>query len=457
MTSTNSSGLSRPFTRLQEQALDFIGDKPAAVLFAAPGAGKTRIFLEAIACTEGRTLVVAPKTVCLSTWPAENAKWGYDFPMRFLHGKQKTLTGNERVSLINYEALEWLAGALKKHMGNGWPFPWAQVVFDELSKLKSVHTKRWRALEPWLPHFKYRLGGTGTPVGNHLLDIYGEVAAVDLGERLGQGKRGVDGYQRFRRRWFYESEYSYEVTPLDGAESEIMEAIRDVALSIDIDQIEGMPEISHIRHDIVLPEPARRYYEELHRQNAVDEIGVQAANAAVVSGKSRQIASGAVYDAASELRALHTSKADRLKGLVDELQGSPALVFFEFRHELDMIRETLGSKVPAIYGGTPSRQVPRLVDQWNRGELPVLALHPRSAAYGLNMQSGPGRTVIWLTVPWSGELINQGIARVWRQGQEHKVIVHYLIVTDTEDERVYEVVQSKAELHDRVMAGLTAA
>jgi SNF2 family DNA or RNA helicase len=423
-------------------------------LFAAPGAGKTRVFLETIDCTEGRTLVVAPKTVCLSVWPHENRKWGYNFPMLFLHGKHKNLADLPRVSLINYEALDWLADALEICERTGVPFPWTQVIFDELSKMKNVSTKRWRAMEPWLPRFKYRLGGTGTPTGNHLLDIYGEVAAVDLGERLGQKRSGVDGFGRFKRRWFYESEYSYDITPLDGAEAEIMGAIRDVALAIDIDQIEGMPEISHIKHDIELPDAARAYYVELHRQSAVEDLDVLAVNAAVVSGKSRQIASGAVYDAKGELRALHTAKADKLKTLVEELQGGPALVFFEFRHDLDAIRKALGD-VPAIYGGTPARQVPLLVRQWNEGKLPVLALNAASAAYGLNMQEGPGRTMIWFTVPWSGEIVNQGIARIWRQGQRRHVMCHYLLVTDTEDERVYEVVTAKGELHSRVMEGLS--
>jgi SNF2 family DNA or RNA helicase len=440
-----------PFNPLQRQALDFIGEKRAAILFMAPGAGKTRVFLETIYCTEGRTLVVAPKTVCLTVWPNENRKWGYNFPMRFLHGKHKHLNELPRVSLINYEALEWLAEALENDPG---PFPWAQIIFDELSKMKNVSTKRWRAIAPWLSRFKYRLGGTGTPVGNHLLDIYGEVAAIDLGERLGHGRKGVEGFDRFKRRWFYESEYSYDITPLDGAEDEIMDTIRGVALAIDIDQIEGMPEISHIRHDITLPEAARRYYEELHKQNAVEDLGILAVNAAVVSGKSRQIASGAVYDAAGELRSLHTAKAGKLRLLIDELQGSPALVFFEFRHDLEAIRKALGN-VPAIYGGTPARQVPLLVRQWNDGKLPVLALNAASAAYGLNMQEGPGRTLIWFTVPWSGELVNQGIARIWRQGQQRHVRCHYLLVTNTEDERVYDVVTAKGALHGRIMAGLT--
>jgi len=58
--------------------------------------GKTRADLEVINESQGRVLVLAPKLVCMSTWPAENKKWGYNFPMRFLHGGSGIYAGTKK-------------------------------------------------------------------------------------------------------------------------------------------------------------------------------------------------------------------------------------------------------------------------------------------------------------------------------------------------------------------------
>lgn len=439
----------------QIRMIDWAMSRDGSALFAPPGFGKTRSFLETINRMPGRGLVVAPKTVCLDTWPRENIKWGYDFEMRFLHGSKKTLDRLAHVSLINYEGLPWLAGALEAHSHKRFPFEW--IVFDELSKMKDVTTGRWKAIAPWLERFPLATGGTGTPVGNHLKDIYGEICAVDLGRSLGissnpdAGRAYKEGYERFLRRWFEEDEYTHAITPCWEAAEEIMDAIADVAISFDVNSLD-MPPLKYVRHDLELPAAVRQQYEELHRSNLVEDLDVYAMNAAVKSGKKRQFASGAVYNMRKELVQLHNVKAEKLKALAGELQGSPLMIFFEYVHDYAKICEVLGP-VPAIYGGTPSREVPRLVKQWNDGKLPFLAMHPRSAAYGLNMQDA-GHHMVFYSLPWSLELVKQGIGRMWRQGQRNKVFVHSLIVVETEDERVFDVVQEKSGVHDRIMKGL---
>lgn len=430
-------------------------ERDHSVLFIPPGGGKTRVWLEMINETPGNTLVVAPKVVCLDVWPRENIKWGYDLPISFLHGSKKSLRNVAKITCINYEGLPWLASALAAH--DHEPFPFTQVVWDELSKMKDVRTSRFKAIAPWLDKFQYSVGGTGTPVGNRLDDLYGEICAVDLGRSLGispnpdAGRAYKEGYERFLRRWFEEDEYTHAITPCWEAEEEIMDAIADVAISFDINELD-MPPLKFVRHDLELPAAVRQQYEELHRSNLVEDLDVYAMNAAVKSGKKRQFASGAVYNMRKELVQLHNVKAEKLRTLAGELQGSPLMIFFEYVHDYAKICEVLGA-VPAIYGGTPSREVPRLVKQWNDGKLPFLAMHPRSSAYGLNMQDA-GHHMVFYSLPWSLELVKQGIGRMWRQGQRNKVFVHSLIVVETEDERVFDVVQEKSGVHDRIMKGL---
>jgi len=447
-----------PFNKSQKRALRFAFARDSSAWFMPPGVGKTRSWLHFVNETPGNALVIAPKTVCLDTWPRENAKWGHDFDMRFLHGSRKTLDRLPPVTLINYEGLPWLAGALAAHMDAGRPFPFTTLIGDELSKMKSVDTQRWRAIAPWLERFEVANGGTGTPVPNHLIDVYGEISFVDCGAALGVNPKAktkaqgfTDGFDAFKRRWFHEDKYTMKITPTWDAEDEIIDAISDTAISFDMNDLD-MPGLAHVPVMLELPAAVRELYTEMHEHNIVETLDVYAMNAAVKSGKKRQMASGAVFDMKRELIHLHDVKAQKLREIVDEMQGSPVLVFFEYHHDYAKICATLG-EVPAIYGGTRARDVPRIVARWNRGEIPVLALHPRSAGWGLNMQDS-GHALVWYTLPWSYELIRQGIGRLWRQGQKNRVFNYALIVAETEDERVFEKAKMSEKTHDSVMRKL---
>lgn len=426
----------------QTKAIDFCLDRKGSAWFMPPGMGKTRSWLETIDATQGRTLVIAPKLVAVDTWPRENRKWGFNFPMRFLHGREKHLRGKELVSLINYEALPWLVDKVKGER----TLPWEFVIFDEVSKMKNASTGRATKWQEIAGRFRYRNGGTGTPVGAHLKDLFGEMLVCDGGRALGTD------YERFLRTYFYEDKYSREITPYHDSEEVILDRIANAAISFDINDLD-MPPLKQIPHYLELPDDVRASYTMMHEESVIEELDIYAANAAVRSGKLRQIASGGVLDMNKQQRHLHTAKAEHLKEILAEHDGRPVLVFFEFRSDYASICQVLGYDVPVLYGKTKARDAKRWLKQWNEGKLPVFCLHPRSAAYGLNMQDS-GNVIVWYTVPWSFEMVNQGTARLWRQGQRNKVLCYYLIVEDTEDEKVYARVGEREDTHNRVMEGL---
>lgn len=436
-----------PLSENQERALDFALDRSGSAWFMPPGMGKTRTWLELIRETGGRTLVFAPKLVCMNTWPRENKKWGHRFPMRFAHGKEKHFRGKELITLVNPEAAPWVVEKLRENR----VLPYDQVIFDELSKWKNPASVRMKA---WLKDgfgdkFKYRQGGTGTPVGAHLKDLFGEMRVCDRGRSLGTD------YERFERQYFSFDKYTNKLEPWHDTEERLLDAIADRALSFDINDLD-MPPLQHIPHYLDMPPAVRLHYERMHDESVVEELDLYAANAAVRSGKLRQMASGGVIAGQGESRErkyLHDAKAEYLAEILDEHDGRPVMVFFEFLSDYESICRVLRRQVPALYGGTKVKEANKIVNEWNAGRTPVLALHPRSAAYGLNLQDS-GNVIVWYTVPWSYEMLNQGTARLWRQGQKNKVLCYYLIISDTIDEDVFERVEDRGATHDRVMKGL---
>lgn len=431
-----------PLSEAQDIAIDFALDRKGAAWFAPPGFGKTRSGLEVIRETDGHTLIFAPKLVCQTVWPAENHRWGYNFSMRFLHGKNRHLRNLPQVSLMNYEAIPWLVDQL----GTYRVLPFKQVIFDELSKMKNPSSKRFREWMKIAGRMEYKLGGTGTPVGAHLKDLFGEMLVCDDGASLGTSEA------RFLRRYFSYDEYTCKLDPYHDSEAEILKLIRPSAISFDINALD-MPDLKHLPTCLDMPAECREAYEKMHEDSAHEALELYAVNAAVKSSKLRQMASGGVIDMHGARKRLHTSKAEHLRQILDEHDGRPVLVFMEFLSDYQTICSVLGYEVPALCGFTSERDGVKFVKQWNRGELPVLAAHPKSASYGLNLQDS-GNVVIFYTLPWSYEMVNQGIARLWRQGQKNKVLVYYLLIGGTEDERVFARVNEREGTHNRVMQGL---
>lgn len=434
-----------PFSENQEKALDFHWDVGSCGLFMPPGMGKTRTYLETIHASGDRTLVFAPKLVCADTWPRENVKWGYNIPMRHLsQGRERHLRGKEQISLINPEATPWI---VEKLLEDRTP-PYKTVILDELSLWKSPQAKRVQEFMRLHPRIDFVIGGTGTPVGAHLKDLFGEMLCVDGGETFGT----MEEYERWLARWFHTCPYTKKIEPYSDTEAELITKLRTRAIAFDINDL-NMPPLQHLPHYLNLPQAARDAYNEMHEHNVVDELDLYAVNAAVKSGKLRQMTGGGVVDIHGGRKYLHNAKAEHLQEILEEHDGRPVLVFFEFQSDYQTICDTLGYKVPVLYGKTKPSDGRRWLEQWNKGKLPVFALHPRSAAYGLNMQDS-GNVIVWYTVPWSFEMVNQGTARLWRQGQKNNVLSYYLLVEGSEDMRVFDRVQERGETHDRVMKGL---
>ena len=85
----------------------------------------------------------------------------------------------------------------------------------------------------------------------------------------------------------------------------------------------------------------------------------------------------------------------------------------------------------------------------------ILLAHPASVAYGLNLQQG-GNDVVWFGLNWSLEQYQQANARLHRQGQEHTVVVHHLVVAGSVDEDVMAALGKKGDCQAELLNALKA-
>jgi SNF2 family DNA or RNA helicase len=211
-----------------------------------------------------------------------------------------------------------------------------------------------------------------------------------------------------------------------------------------------MPEL--IYHDILveLPPAARKTYREVELSflTQIQDETIVAANAAVAGGKCRQIANGGLYSEVlgegtgrREFHVIHDAKIDALRDLLEELQGQPLLILYEFNHDRDCIQKAFPG-MPDL-GSVSLKKSVELIDSFNKGLIPALLGHPAGMGHGLNMQEICSR-VCFYGLTWNFEHYDQAMRRVWRQGQKSQhVIIYRIVATDTLDEVVIETLKSK--------------
>ena len=443
----------------QERAIqDLIAD-PRHALFMEPGLGKTAIVLETFrrlreACDVARMLVVAPLRVCYCTWPDEIAKWGFDFRVVNLHERPalENSVNAADIFLVNPEGLPRLLGRPNEKRTRWIPGLWQRwksrpemLVVDELTKFKRASGVRARTLKRVLGDFGRRVGMTGTPAPNGLLDLHGQLLVIDRGEALDPR---VTHYKRQffvpvgdPRRQIWE--------PRPGSAEQITALIAPRITRLDARDYLNLPKRVVTEVPVVLPDYAMGIYRSMRDDGATllaDEIEVfSGEDSAAV--KCRQIANGVVYTASPleshrEFAVVHDAKLEALKDLLEEI-GRPTIVVYEFRHEAELIEKAVPG-VSVIGGGTSPRGARRSAEDWNAGHVPVLLIHPAAGGVGLNLQQG-GNAMIWYSPPWDLEQLEQTIGRLERQGQpEPNVFVYFLVARNTIDKRVVRVLQSKA-------------
>ena len=386
----------------QTYATNFILDHPVAAILLDMGLGKSVITLTALfdLCLDSfqirKVLVIAPLRVARDTWPAELRKWDH---LKGLTWSLATGTEAERmealsrrasVYIINRENVQWLIEE------SGLPFDYDMLVIDELSSFKNSQAKRFRALMKVRPQVKRIVGLTGTPSGNGLMDLWAEFRLLDMGKRLG---RFITNY---RNNYFAPDRRNgavvFSYRPLNGAEEAIYGKISDITISMKASDYLNMPELVMNRATVKLSKKEWSTYSAMKKDLVVSLNGeeIDASNAGALSNKLSQMANGAVYGEGKRVIPIHDRKLDMLEDLLEAANGKPVLVAYWFKHDLERISERLLSLHIPFSCADSSESIER----WNRGELPVMLIHPASAGHGLNLQYG-GCTLIWYGVTWS--------------------------------------------------------
>ena len=396
-----------------------------------------------------RALVIAPKKVAEATWTQEAQRWDHLRLLRFslVLGTQaqriKAVNTPADVYVVSRDNVAWLVDYYR----HAWPYD--MVVLDESSSFKASATKRFKALILVRSRIGRLVALTGTPAPNGLMDLWAQMYLLDGGQRLGKTLTA------YRERYFVPDKRSrtqiYTYAPRSTAEAEVHAAIADICISMRAEDYLQLPDRIMDDVPVVLDSAARRAYDRMECDMLlrVDEAVIDAGTAAALTNKLLQLCNGAAYDDSGAAVPIHDCKVEAFAELVEQLHGEHALVFYAYKHDIPRLTAALsrtGLRV-RVYSG------PRDADDWCAGRIDILLAHPASCAYGLNLQGG-GHNVIWFGLTWSLELYQQANARLHRQGQQHPVVIHHLIVQGGMDQDVLAALEGKEDTQEALLRAL---
>jgi len=461
-------------------------------VLAGMGSGKTAGTLEALSILHlfgevRRVLIIAPKRVAQYTWPETLHK----FRGSFGHLTMATAIGDENdrhaairsatfIVTINFENLEWLVD----NYGPDWPFD--MVVVDESTRLRGLRVSigtsktgkkflrgagkvdedgtakkkkgsgasRARALAR-VAHTRVDrwVNLTGTFVLSGLEAAWGQTWFVDTGHRLG------NSFDSFSKRWFYAKPGSdatrQMIEPLPYAQEQIMNAIRDVTVVVDLKDYIDIREPFQNPIYVDLPPAAMRQYKEMARDLLTEIQGttIEALAAGAKSQKLLQIASGSVYTGNEKEWVLaHDEKIEALKSVIEEAAGMPVLVANWFKPDAERIKKVFGKDALDLSKDAD-------LEAAKRGEGLVWLAHPLSIGHGVDGLQYHSCIACIFSTNWFAEEDAQLIERVgptrqMQAGFDRVVKVHRIIARGTVEESAVKRLTTKVSIQDALIEGL---
>lgn len=448
----------------QEFTVDHIIDHPACGVFLDMGLGKTVSTLTAVEkllfdhLDISKVLISAPKRVAEHTWHNEIEKWAH-----LKHLKVSRVLGTEKqrlealrvkadIYVINRENIAWLVS----HYGGSFPFDC--LVLDELSSYKNPNSVRFKALRMVRPKIKRVIGLTGTPAPNGVEDLWAQIYLLDMGERLGETIGGFrtrylvkeNEHARFSKRVIRKGDESQGA---DYYEKRIYDKVQDICISMKARDYLDLPERVDRIKEVYLPTDVMAKYYEFEKQMVMGiedtDDSIFALSSGVLTNKLRQFANGAIFDDKKNWHEIHKEKLDALAEDIEEANGNPVMIFYQYRHDLERLLKHFKHYRPIVLKGG------REIDDWNVGKIQMLITHAASAGHGLNLQYG-GHLMFWFGNGFELELYEQGKARLDRQGQKNVVINTRIVAKGTIDEDVIESLANKLSEQDAVMRATRA-
>lgn len=392
------------------------------------------------------SLVVVPTSLVFN-WQAEAARMAPGLRLLVLQGPGREAAFSRMagydVVLTTYPLLWRDVEALERQRFH-------LLILDEAQWVKNAAGRSARALRRL--HARHRVCLTGTPLENHLGELWAQFDVLMPGF-LGDARS-------FARLWRKPIETNGETLRAQL----LAQRVRPFILRRRKEDVTAeLPPRTEVVKRVQLQGRQRELYESVRVAADIQVRRVLARNSfaggqiAILDAllKLRQVCCDPyLLRGVKPVRTMGRAKLELLRGMLPELvaEGRRVLVFSQFTGMLSLIEAELDAlQLPwlSLTGDTSPQKRGALVRSFQAKTVPILLVSLKAGGVGLNLTAAD--TVIHVDPWWNPAVEAQATARAHRLGQDQPVFVYKLVVEGSIEERMLELQARKAALAEGVL------
>lgn len=417
-------------------AIQLLNNGFGACLADDMGLGKTIQALKVIEhfADTGASLVIAPKSV-LYNWQDEVKKFAPSLnPILFdeIEDKAKLFSDlrPHDLLIIGYSQVSIWKLELAK-------IEWQTAVLDEAQNIKNYTTQRAKAI--FGLNAKGKLTLSGTPIENHLVELWSQFAFINPG-LLGT-------IESFKKKYGHAHKDEGDLARLRAIASPfIMRRLKKEVLK-------DLPDKIEINHRISLDESERTLYEVV-RLNALNNAKHNPIELLSALTRLRQICCDP-YLVFNDKTAI-SSKLQEAMTLINEglENGHKILIFSQFVGLLTRLGSFLQKEtIPysLLTGQSSLKERASAIEAFKTDQTNLFLISLKAGGTGLNLTEAD--TVIHLDPWWNPAVEDQASDRAHRIGQTQVVTIYRLVTENTIEEKIIQLHDKKRDLAEKVLSG----
>jgi superfamily II DNA or RNA helicase len=447
----------RPYQREGLRWLEFISTlKLGGLLADDMGLGKTvqtiaHILREKEQGRLDRPCLVLCPTSVVSNWVTQARCLAPDLRVLTLHGSTRA---NQFDKINSSDIVLSTYPLLVRDTQNLVPVKWHAVILDEAQAIKNYNTRA--AQTAMQLDSRYRLALTGTPIENHLLELWSQFNFL---------MPGLLGNKKTFEKVFQEPiEVRGEQERLQLLSSRIapfmMRRTKDLVAR-------DLPAKTTMIKYVEMEGQQRDLYEtvrlSMHQEvlAAVKKKGLASVQLIILDAlmKLRQVCCDPRLVKLPEAAGIEESaKLNCLNNMLGELieEGRRILVFSQFTSMLDLIAVELRQQgIPYVELRGDTRDRAGAIEQFQNGKTPIFLISLKAGGAGLNLTAAD--TVIHYDPWWNPAVEEQATDRAHRIGQDKPVFVYRLVAGGTIEQLMLDLQERKRALANSLLKQTGAA
>lgn len=387
--------------------------------------------------SKGQHLIVVPKSLVYN-WQDEAEKFTPDMKVLIYEGTNRE---SLQKNFSQFDLVIMTYAVMRKDIQQLKDFEFSYSVLDEAQYIKNTNTLVAKAA--YLINSKHKLALTGTPVENHLGELF-SIFRYLIPNLLPKG------YSSGRIK---SNKASMDVI-LKGLMPFILRRTKQQVLTDLPEKVESILYCDFDKKQEGIYNEMKTFYQK-SLTGKVDNEVIKKSKTQILEAllRMRQISChpGLIN---KEYLNLSSSKIntllESLEGLIE--RGEKVLIFSQFTSFLDIIKQKLTeNEISYCYldGKTRNRQV--VVDNFKTNpNKSVFLISLKAGGVGLNLTEA---NYCFLVDPWWNPAVeSQAIDRIHRIGQNKKVFAYRLITKGSIEEKIIKLQSSKRVISDNILA-----